>query len=48
MWGLSIAHWIIVVGIGTLLFGSSRIGPMMTDLGKTLKQIKKLPGELEG
>jgi TatA/E family protein of Tat protein translocase len=47
MWGLSVSHWILVVGVIVLLFGASRIPAMMEDMGKTIKEIRKIPSTLE-
>lgn len=43
MWGLSIAHWIMVAGVIGLLFGVKQIPNMMGDLGKSVKELRKLP-----
>ena len=48
MMGLSIAHWVIVAGVLTVLFGSSRIVPTMKDLGKSMRELKKLPDAISG
>jgi TatA/E family protein of Tat protein translocase len=43
MWGLSIQHWIIVAGVLALVFGAKKVPAMMADLGKSVKELRKLP-----
>ncbi|MDD2877353.1 MAG: Sec-independent protein translocase subunit TatA [Acidiphilium sp.] len=40
MGGLSIWHWLIVLAVVLILFGSGRIGNLMGELGKGLKSFK--------
>lgn len=40
MLGLSAAHWVVVIGVVVVLFGSARVVHMMGDLGKGLKQLR--------
>lgn len=46
MWGMSIAHWIVVVGVVVVLFGRGRISALMADIGGGLREFKKAAGEL--
>lgn len=39
---LSLEHWVIVVAIAVVLFGSSRIRDFLGDLGDGLKGLKKV------
>lgn len=48
MWGLSWEHWVIVGCVLGLLFGVKRIPNAMGDLGKTIRQIRKLPDDVMG
>jgi TatA/E family protein of Tat protein translocase len=48
MWGLSLQHWVIVVGVVALLFGMNRLPHVMRDLGKSVKEIRKIPDALTG
>lgn len=34
-------HWIIVIGVVALLFGGSRVGNLMGELGKGIKAFKQ-------
>jgi len=40
MGGLSIWHWLIVLAVVLILFGSGRIGNLMGELGKGMKSFK--------
>ncbi len=40
MGSLSIAHWIVVAGIVTLLFGAGKIPRMMSDVAKGVRAWK--------
>lgn len=40
MGSLSIVHWIIVLVIVMLVFGTQRLGEVGTDLGKAIKGFK--------
>jgi len=40
------SHILIVIGVLVLLFGFRRLPNVMGDLGKTLRQIRKLPDEV--
>ncbi|MGC9271061.1 twin-arginine translocase TatA/TatE family subunit [Acidiphilium sp.] len=40
MGGLSIWHWLIVLAVVLILFGSGRVGNLMGELGKGLKSFK--------
>ena len=46
MWGMSIAHWVVVIGVVVLLFGRGRISGLMADIGGGLKEFKKATKEL--
>ena len=41
MGGLSIWHWLIVIAVIALLFGGSRVGNLMGELGKGIKAFKQ-------
>jgi sec-independent protein translocase protein TatA len=41
MGSMSIWHWVIVVGITTLLFGRGRISGLMGDVAKGIKAFRK-------
>lgn len=40
MGGLSIWHWLIVLAVVLILFGSGRVGNLMGELGKGIKSFK--------
>lgn len=40
MGGLSIWHWLIVLAVVLILFGSGRVGNLMGELGKGVKSFK--------
>ena len=40
MGGLSIWHWLIVLAVVLILFGTGRIGNLMGELGKGMKSFK--------
>lgn len=40
MGGLSIWHWLIVLAVVLILFGSGRVGNLMGELGKGMKSFK--------
>lgn len=40
MGGLSIWHWLIVLAVVLLLFGTGRVGNLMGELGKGMKSFK--------
>ena len=40
MGGLSIWHWLIVLAVVLLLFGTGRVGNLMGELGKGMKAFK--------
>ncbi len=46
MWGMSIMHWAVVLGLVTVLFGRNKISSVMKDLGGGIKEFKKGMGEL--
>lgn len=39
---LSLEHWVIVVAIAVVLFGSSRIRDFLADLGGGIRGLKKV------
>lgn len=41
MWGLSIIHWLVVIGVVTVLFGKNKISSVMKDLGGGLREFKR-------
>lgn len=41
MGGLSIWHWLVVLAAITLIFGAGRIGNVMGEFGKGLKNFKQ-------
>lgn len=47
MWGLSISHWIVLCGIGVLLFGRNIFTKFMTDVAGGIKNARKAFDELE-
>jgi sec-independent protein translocase protein TatA len=46
MYGLSIAHWVVVVAVLVLLFGRGRISALMADIGGGLRELKRAGKEL--
>lgn len=40
MGGLSIWHWLIVLAVVLILFGTGRVGNLMGELGKGMKAFK--------
>ncbi len=46
MWGMSVAHWALVLVIVMVLFGRNAMSRTMSDLGKTLREIRKIPENL--
>jgi sec-independent protein translocase protein TatA len=50
MGSLSIWHWLIVLGIVILVFGTKKLGSMGSDVGSAIKNFKKAmnDGEKEG
>jgi sec-independent protein translocase protein TatA len=50
MGSLSIWHWLIVLGIVILVFGTKKLGSVGTDVGSAIKNFKKAmnDGEKEG
>lgn len=46
MWGLSIAHWIIVIAVVVVLFGRGRISSLMSDLAGGLREARRAMREL--
>ncbi len=40
MGGLSIWHWLIVLAVVLILFGSGKVGNLMGELGKGVKSFK--------
>ncbi|MHB1304178.1 MAG: twin-arginine translocase TatA/TatE family subunit [Acidiphilium sp.] len=40
MGGLSIWHWLIVLAVVLVLFGSGRVGNLMGELGRGMKSFK--------
>jgi sec-independent protein translocase protein TatA len=47
MWGMSIAHWVVVIGIVVILFGRNTISRLMTDIGGGIKNARQALRELE-
>ncbi len=41
MFGLSLAHWLVVLAVVILLFGTSRLRNIGGDLGTAIKSFKK-------
>lgn len=41
MGGLSIWHWLIVLAVVLILFGSGRVGSLLGELGKGVKSFKQ-------
>lgn len=41
MGGLSLVHWMIIIGVIVLLFGSGKISGLMGDVAKGIKAFKK-------
>jgi TatA/E family protein of Tat protein translocase len=39
MWGLSLSHWIIVIGVCVLLFGTAQLPALGKDFAKTIREI---------
>lgn len=50
MGSLSIWHWLIVLGIVILVFGTKKLGSVGTDVGSAIKNFKKSmnDGDAEG
>jgi sec-independent protein translocase protein TatA len=50
MGSLSIWHWLIVLGIVILVFGTKKLGSVGSDVGSAIKNFKKAmnDGEAEG
>ena len=50
MGSLSIWHWLIVLGIVILVFGTKKLGSVGSDVGSAIKNFKKAmnEGETEG
>lgn len=42
MGSMSLMHWVIVIIVITLLFGRNVISSMMSDLGKGIRELKKI------
>lgn len=47
MGSLSIWHWLIVLLIAVLIFGTKRLGSIGTDLGSAVKGFRKAMNEAE-
>lgn len=47
MGSMSIAHWVIVVAVITLLFGRGKISELMGDVAKGLRQLRHIHDEDE-
>jgi sec-independent protein translocase protein TatA len=45
MGSMSIAHWVIVVAVITLLFGRGKISELMGDVAKGIKQLRHIHDE---
>ena len=41
MGGLSIWHWLIILAVVTIFFGAGRIGNVMGEVGKGIKNFKQ-------
>jgi sec-independent protein translocase protein TatA len=48
MGGLSIWHWLIVLAVVLILFGSGRVGSLLGELGKGVKSFKQNVSETPG
>jgi sec-independent protein translocase protein TatA len=50
MGSLSIWHWLIVLGVVVLVFGTKKLGSVGTDVGAAIRNFKKAmnDGEAEG
>ena len=50
MGSLSIWHWLIVLGVVILVFGTKKLGSVGSDVGSAIKNFKKAmnEGEAEG
>lgn len=50
MGSLSIWHWLIVLGVVVLVFGTKKLGSVGTDVGSAIRNFKKAmnEGEAEG
>ncbi len=50
MGSLSIWHWVIVLGVVILVFGTKKLGSVGSDVGSAIKNFKKAmsEGEAEG
>jgi sec-independent protein translocase protein TatA len=42
MWGMSLMHWVIVIGVVVLLFGRGRISGLMADIGEGIKKAREI------
>lgn len=47
MGSLSVWHWAIVVGVVVLLFGRNVVSNTMADIGKGIKELRKISHEEE-
>ena len=47
MWGMSLAHWAIVVAVVVLLFGRNVVSRLMADIGGGIKNARVAMRELE-
>lgn len=47
MGGLSIWHWLVVLAVITIVFGAGRIGNVMGEFGKGIKNFKQAMNEDE-
>lgn len=47
MWGLSIAHWVVVIFVLVLLFGKNTVSKLMADIGGAVKNTKKALKEID-
>ena len=47
MWGLSIWHWVVVIGVMAVLFGRNTISNLMADLGKSVREVRKFPSLID-
>lgn len=47
MGSLSIWHWLVVLAIAVVIFGTKRLGSIGTDLGSAVKGFRKAMAEAE-
>lgn len=47
MYGMSITHWLIVIGIIIVLFGSSRIKDLMIDLARGIRESRRTLAKID-